>query len=139
MKSKIALKLALYFSAVLLLFAFIIGAVFITLFRAQTIKEHRNDLEARAASIALALADYMGNTSSGGKGTMSGMGGYGAYLRFVDDIAMADVWIVDENLNLISSSPKSGEEYNYADLPEGADLVVKEVFNGNTTFSEGLC
>ena len=138
MKSKIALKLALYFSAVLLLFAFIIGAVFITLFRAQTIKEHRNDLEARAASIALALADYMGNTSSGGKGTMSGMGGYGAYLRFVDDIAMADVWIVDENLNLISSSPMSGEEYNYADLPEGADLVVKEVFNGNTTFSEGF-
>ena len=138
MKSKIALKLALYFSAVLLLFAFIIGAVFITLFRAQTIKEHRNDLEARAASIALALADYMGNTSSGGKGTMSGMGGYGAYLRFVADIAMADVWIVDENLNLISSSPMSGEEYNYADLPEGADLVVKEVFNGNTTFSEGF-
>ena len=138
MKSKIALKLALYFSAVLLLFAFIIGAIFITLFRAQTIKEHKNDLEARAASIAVALADYMGNTSSGSKGMMGGMSGYGAYLRFIDDIAMADVWIVDENLNLITSSPMSGEEYNYADLPEDADQVVKEVFNGNTTFSEGF-
>lgn len=138
MKSKIALKLALYFSAVLLLFAFIIGAVFITLFRAQTIKEHKNDLEARAASIAVALTDYMGNTSSGSKGMMGGMSGYGAYLRFIDDIAMADVWIVDENLNLVTSSPMSGEEYNYADLPEDADQVVKEVFNGNTTFSEGF-
>lgn len=138
MKSKIALKLALYFSAVLLLFAFIIGTIFITLFRAQTIKEHKNDLEARAASIAVALADYMGNTSSGSKGMMGGMSGYGAYLRFIDDIAMADVWIVDENLNLITSSPMSGEEYNYADLPKDADQVVKEVFNGNTTFSEGF-
>ena len=67
----------------------------------------------------------------------SGMGGYGAYLRFIDDIAMADVWIVDEQLNLINNG-MAGQTYNYADLPQNAEQVVKEVFGGKTTFSEGF-
>lgn len=138
MKNKIALKLTLYFSAVLLLFAVIIGAVFITLFRAHTFKNHTSDMDARAVSIAAALSDYMGDLGTTGRGMMGGMNGYGAYLRFVDDIAMADVWIVDENLNLITSSPMSGTDYNYSDLPEDADKVVKEVFEGKTTFSKGF-
>ncbi|MEA4893627.1 MAG: HAMP domain-containing sensor histidine kinase [Oscillospiraceae bacterium] len=138
MKNKIALKLTLYFSAVLLLFAINIGAVFITLFRTQTFKNHMSDMEARAVSIATALSDYMGNSETYGRGMMGGMNGYGAYLRFVDDIAMADIWIVDENLNLITSGQMSGANYNYADLPEDADKVVKEVFEGKTTFSKGF-
>jgi len=142
MRNRIAFKLTLYFSAVLLLFAIIIGTIFITLFRDQTMKEHKSDLEARAVSIASTLSEYMSNTSSGSsKGMMgngNGIGGYGAYLRFIDDIAMTDVWIVDENLNLITNSQMSSEKYLYADLPEDADQVVKEVFNGKTTFSEGF-
>ena len=139
MRSRIALKLTLYFAAALLLFSAVIGAVFITLFRSQTIKGSKDDLEARAVSIAGAMSEYMGSTNTGSKGMMgSGMGGYGVYLRFIDDIAMADVWIVDEDLNLITNSQMSGKEYNYADLPEDADLVVKEAFSGETTFSEGF-
>jgi len=139
MKSKISRKLTLYFAAALFLFTVVIGVIFITLFRAQTIKEHKNDLETRAVSIASALSDYMGSSAGIGKGMMgNGMGGYGAYLRFIDDIAMSDVWIVDENLNLITNSQMSGQNYNYADLPSDADKVVKEVFTGRTTFSEGF-
>ena len=52
MKSRIARKLMLYFAAALFLFTIVIGAIFITLFRAQTIKDHKNDLETRAVSIA---------------------------------------------------------------------------------------
>jgi signal transduction histidine kinase len=51
---------------------------------------------------------------------------------------MSDVWIVDENLNLITNSQMSGQSYNYADLPDDADEVVSEVFHGKTTFSEGF-
>lgn len=138
MKSKISRKLTLYFAAALLLFTVVIGVLFIALFRAQTIKAHKNDLETRALSIVTALSDYMGNAGTGGtKGMMgNGKGGYGAYLRFIDEIAMSDVWIVDENLNLITNSQMSGQSYNYADLPADADKVVKEVFTGKTTFSE---
>lgn len=140
MKSRIARRLMLYFATALFLFTVVIGVIFISLFRAQTIKDHKNDLETRAVSIAAALSNYMGTANSGsGKGMMgSGQGGYGAYLRFIDDIAMSDVWIVDENLNLITNSQMSGQRYNYADLPEDADKVVKEVFSGKTTFSEGF-
>ncbi|MGE4484131.1 MAG: ATP-binding protein [Oscillospiraceae bacterium] len=139
MRSRIALKLTLYFAAALLLFSAVIGTVFITLFRTQTIKAHKDDLETRAVSIAGAMSEYMGSTDSGGKGMMgNGMGGYGVYLRFIDDIAMADVWIVDEDLNLITNSQMSGQEYNYADLPEDADKVVEAAFGGTTTFSEGF-
>lgn len=138
MKSRIARKLTFYFAAALLLFAGVIGALFITLFRAQTIREHKHELEARAVSIADALSQYMDSQTAGKKGMMgSGMGGYGAYLRFIDDIAMADVWIVDEQLNLINNG-MAGQTYNYADLPENAEQVVKEVFGGKTTFSEGF-
>lgn len=139
MKSRIARELALYFAAALFLFSVVIGAIFMTLFRTQTIKDHRKDLEMRAVSIAGALSDYMGVNSAGRKGMMgNGKGGYGAYLRFIDDIAMSDVWIVDENLNLITNSQMSGQVYNYADLPVDADRVVKEAFTGGTTFSEGF-
>lgn len=130
----------LYFAAALFLFTVVIGVIFISLFRAQMIKDHKSDLETRAVSIAAALSDYMGTANTGSrKGMMgSGQGGYGAYLRFIDDIAMSDVWIVDEDLNLITNSQMSGQSYNYADLPEDADKVVKEVFSGKTTFSEGF-
>lgn len=140
MKSRIARRLVLYFSVSLLLFSAVIGALFLTLFRAQTIKDHQTGMETRARSIAGALSEYMGGAASGdGRSAAgNGKGGYGAYLRFIDDIAMADVWIVDEDLNLITNSPMSGQSYNYADLPEDAEQVVREVFNGETTFSEGF-
>ena len=104
MKSKIARKLILYFAAALVVLSFMIGLIFISLFRAQTIEDNQNNLEARAVSIAGALAEYLSGSESGNMGANgSGKGGYGSYLRFIDDIAMSDVWIVDENLNLISN------------------------------------
>jgi signal transduction histidine kinase len=137
MKSKISRKLTRYFAAALLLFTAVMGVVFITLFRAQTINEHKKDLEIRAVSIAGALSDYMDTSLDAGKSMMgNGRGGYGAYLRFLDDIAMSDVWIVDEDLNLITNSQMPDHSYNYADLPLNADQVVKEVFTGKTTFSQ---
>jgi hypothetical protein len=59
MKSRFARRLMVYFAAALLLFAGVSGALFIPLFRAQTIEAHKTDLEARAVSIAAALSDLM--------------------------------------------------------------------------------
>jgi signal transduction histidine kinase len=137
MKNKIALRLALYFSAALISLAVIIGFVFVTLFRNTTMKEQKQELETRAAAIADTLSEYMGsNSTGGGYGMMGGgRGGYGMYLRFIDDIAMTDVWIVDEHMNLITTHMT---DYAYADLPPDADLVILDVLNGKTTFSEGF-
>ncbi len=137
MKNKIAFKLTLYFAAALLLFSLIIGSIFIALFKSHTIALHKADLQKRAVTMASTLSGIIGGTNPGmGMGPMQG--GYGAYLRFLDDIAMADVWIVNENLELITSGQMTHLQVNFTDLPQDAEQVVKEVFAGNTTFSEGF-
>ncbi len=158
MKNKIAVRLTLYFTIALLLFSIIIGGLFMMLFRANTIEMYKSDLEKRATLITNTLADFMGSNASitstapgnkggtgspGGSGSpggagAAGYGGYGAYLKFLNEIAMADVWIVDENLNLITSTQNGSQQYNYKELPENADAVVKEAFQGETSFSEGF-
>ena len=130
-KNKIALKLSSYFAIALLVFSIIIGSVFMVLFKNHTIAIHKNELATRATSIATTLSGYMDKGNS--------MGGYGAYMRFIGDIAGTDVWIVDEDLNLITGGTKKGmisNKYNYSDLPENADTLIKEVFADQTAFSE---
>lgn len=135
-KHKIVYKLTAYFTTALLLFAIIIGGTFMLLFRNYTVNLRKSDLETRAVKIASTLSEYMSNNSAGPKG--GSMGGYGAYLRFLDDIAMADVWIVDEELKLLINSRNANLNFSYSDLPNDAEQVVKEVFLGKTTFSEGF-
>ncbi len=130
-KNRIALKLSSYFALALLVFSLIIGSVFLILFKNYTVELHQADLEKRAAGIAQTLSEF---TSANGR-----QGGYGAYLRFIDDIAMTDVWIVDQNRDLITRGPGMGgmgKEYVYSDLPADADSVISDVFTGKTAFSE---
>ena len=139
MKNKILFKLIMYFSASLLLFSIVIGSVFIALFKNHTLNLHKSDLEKRAVTISGTLSEIMSNNNSiNGNGMMGRMGGYGAYVRMLDDIAMADVWIVDENLELITIGHAANQQYNYSDMPEDADAIVREVFKGKTTFGEGF-
>lgn len=142
MKNKITFKLTVYFSAALIVFSIIIGGIFMSLFKNNAIHIHRKDLENRALTIAGTISELMDGTrlNSGqgrGMGGMMGMqGGAGLYMRNLDNIAMADAWIVDEDLNLLITGTMSRMKYNYADLPQNADKVVKSVFTGETTFSE---
>lgn len=137
MKNKIAFKLTMYFSVILLLFSIIIGSVFMALFKKHTLELSKEDLEKRAVNMADTLSDFMGSTGSG-TGMMGTRQGYGAYLRFLDQIAMSDVWIVDENLQIITAGHITSSQYNYSNLPQDAEIVVKEVFQGKTTFSQGF-
>ena len=67
--------------------------------------------------------------------------GYGAYLNHLNKIAMAEVWIVDEALNVYTPGC-SDIGFLRRELPENADAVVSQVFAGKTTygaeFSESL-
>ncbi|MFA9424598.1 MAG: histidine kinase dimerization/phospho-acceptor domain-containing protein, partial [Sedimentibacter sp.] len=145
MKNKIAIKLIAYFSATLLIFSVIIGGIFLSLFKNSTLQIQKKDIEKRALTIADTISELMDgnlNFGNGKQGGMMGAGGInqslGSYIKNLDDIAMADVWIVDENLNLVTIGSMSKMKYMYSDLPEDADVVVNDVFQGNTTFSEGF-
>ena len=142
MKNKIALKLSLYFAVALLAFSVIIGSVFMAIFKNHTVEIHKTELSDRAEKIASTVSEYMDINNSQGSGHGNGQSGSqgsgcGAYFRFIQDIAGADVWIVDENLNLITAGQgMSTKQTVYADLPENADKLVQEVFTDKTVFSE---
>ena len=161
MNSRIARRLTAYFSAALLLFAIVIGALFIAIFKNNVTSTQKDDMIERANLIAGTVSEYMstpagetleegqgsaygnGNGYGGGEGkgsagsNVNSIGGLGTYLRFIDDIAAASVWLVDEELNLITGNA-AHSTYSYSDLPEDAERVVDEVFEGGTTFSEGF-
>ncbi len=134
LKSKIALRLSLNFAIALLIFSFVIGSIFILLFRNHTLNIHKSDLESRATNIATTLSLYIDR----GNGSMGG--GYGAYLRFIGDIAGTDVWVVDDQLNLVTAGRGQGmmmaDRYHYTDLPENAEELIGEVFKDKIVFSE---
>jgi hypothetical protein len=64
MNNKIALKLTLYFSAVLLVFALIIGGVFYQFFKQQTVEIKEKEMRLRAEKIAEVLGDNMARMES---------------------------------------------------------------------------
>jgi signal transduction histidine kinase len=133
MKNKIALKLGIYFAIAILVFATIISSVFIILFRNNTVELHKTELKERAVKISQTLSSIMSSNVTKGQGN-----GYGAYIRFLNDIAMADVWIVDENLEIITNGLGTHAQVVYSQLPTGASEIVKEGFKGETSFSENF-
>ena len=131
-RSKIARRLSLYFVMALLVFAIVVGAVFLLLFRNYTVSLHRDKLRGYAESLAGALSVQESGTGSNQ---------FGPYLRFAGEVAEADVWIVDENMEFLTISRGQGMmigHYNYTELPENAGELIDEVFEGKTAFSESF-
>lgn len=126
MKYKITKRLIGYFSAVLLLFSAIAGFLFWALFTWHTAVIHEQELTKRALAIAETLSQFREMGSYG----LGRRGGYGAYLRFIDDVAMSKVWLVDETGETIEMGHK-GSSLSYDDLPDGADDLIQKVYEGN--------
>ena len=84
--NKITKKLFLYFAALLLFFAIIAFTGFSLAFSYYTYQGHEHELKERVQTIAGRLEEFMET-----KGPKQGRG---AYLRFLDDIAMADAYII---------------------------------------------
>lgn len=143
MKHKIAYKLTASFFIILLLFSILIGVIFTGLFRKQVLELNKEELLNRATAMSRVLSSNSINvnptTGQGhGMSSMGRTGMYGSYLRIFNDLNQANVWIVDENLQVITNLIGQEKEVTYADLPPDADTVVKEVFFGQSTFSEGF-
>lgn len=139
MRNKLTLRLLTYFGAALLTFALISGALFQALFTRHTVDAKRADMLQRATSLAQTLSDAL----SGGETTGRGMGGQGmgsGYGAFVRALGLLDsnAWVVDENLDFLTAGHFMGSPLTYADLPADAGALVRQVFEGQTPFSEGF-
>lgn len=133
LNNKIALKLSLSFALALIIFSIIISGVFLVLFKQYTVDLHKTQLQNYAQSLAQSL-------SSGRR--YNGMG-YGAHLYFSSEIMGYNVWIVDENMNVITPRNMQHHKmmhanYTFSELPSNASEVIREVFQDKTVFSEGF-
>lgn len=131
-KNKISAKLSMYFALALLIFAFVIGSIFVLLFRNQSLNTYKSELERHSTQIAETLSGYLDEKGSG-------MGSFSMYLRLIGDVAGADVWIVDKDFNLITGGKGHGNaqhEYRYADLPVHAEALITQAFTGKSASSE---
>ena len=96
MKNKIALKLTLYFSGVLLVFAVIIGGVFYQFFKEQTIDIKKQEMRVRAEKIADVLSDNMTRMEQKhGTGIANSK-----FITYLDNVTQEIVWVVDSERNL---------------------------------------
>lgn len=149
MKNKLTRKLILYFSLTLLLFSLVIGVAFSTLFSKQTITIHTEEMTRRATVIADTLSDYFTEqeTTNENSSSMHGMigssasmkmgMGYSSFLTFMDQLAMDDIWIVDENADTITIGHGMHTK-EYSALPDNARSVIKKAYTGKTTTSDAF-
>lgn len=96
MKNKIALKLTLYFTAVLLVFALIIGGVFYEFFKQHTVDLKKKEMTVQAQKIAEVISDNMGFLEQryGGKISSS------RFINYLDNLTQEIVWVVDSERGL---------------------------------------
>lgn len=107
MKNKIAIKLTLYFSCVLLLFALIIGGVFYQFFKQHTIEIKEKEMRVRANKIAAEIGDNMDNLERRFGTEIS----KSRFVTLLDRVSPEIVWVVDgdRNLSMNMEDLRSGE------------------------------
>lgn len=107
MKNKIAIKLTLYFSCVLLLFALIIGGVFYQFFKQHTIEIKEKEMRVRANKIAAEIGDNMDNLERRFGAEIS----KSRFVTLLDRVSPEIVWVVDgdRNLSMNVEDMRSGE------------------------------
>lgn len=135
MKHKMTARLVLYFASVLVVFSVVVGMFFSTMFTQSTAQVYVDDLKKRATAMAQTLSGMLSEDGmmmhGQGQGQGQGQGrGMGAYLRFLNDIAMSDVWIVDET-GLSLEMANEQETGTNTTLPESVTGVMEQLFQGD--------
>ena len=137
MKNRIALKLLLFFAAALLFFALVSGLTFRSLFTGSIKESKKAEMLGRANSLSGMLSQALEGVRPGGERS-GGQGG--SYTNFVRLLTQAEpnLWVLDENLQFLSSGRMMGRTLEYTTLPPDAEILVRSVLQGETSFSEGF-
>lgn len=133
MSYKITRRLIGYFSTVLLVFSVTVGILFGTQFTHHTTHIYESKLKSQAVSIADTLSLFLQRQP----GRTGGGRGFGAYLRFIDDISVGEAWLVDEHAHTIELAT-ANYSLSYEELPAGAEDLIRQVFEGNVVSSRAF-
>ena len=145
MKNKIMLRLSLYFFVSFIIFSIIISTMFSVLFSRHNIEVHKAELEEHATSVADILSETMFITTDPrqrGQCHCMVIMEFNTYIRFIEEIIVCNMWIVDRDLEqiTINYNPHNARQmhipFNPGELPEYAEQVIFDAFNGKSQVNE---
>lgn len=134
-KKRIAFKLTIGFVVIVLISMLTIGLVFIQVFRQYAFDSRQKTLLERAYNISEVLSE---NVQSNGQ-----MRGFGSFMRFIDTMTEAKVWITDKQgnpvlLSRMDNSASMGNTFDSETLPKAAENVIHDVLSGKESVSESF-
>lgn len=134
---KIAFKLTTGFVVIVLLSMLTTGIFFIQMFRQYTLDSREKTMLERAHNISEAIAE---NTQSDGQ-----MRGFGGFIRFLDTLTEAKVWIIDSKGSPavmsgmgMSMGMGMGETFTSEPLPADSENIIKLVLSGKESINESF-
>ena len=131
MNNKIARRLTRHFAVSLLLFALVTGTLFSLMFARHTADVTKRDLCAHASSIAQTVAHF---TDGCEMGECKG-GGFKAYMRYIGDVAMSDLALLNAQGEIVLLGEMEMPE---VPLPPQAFQMAARVFETREVFSSGF-
>ncbi|MCL1996959.1 MAG: HAMP domain-containing histidine kinase [Defluviitaleaceae bacterium] len=135
MKNKILFRLFRYFALSLCIFAVVAAAIYLFLHTRHNVEYHRAELIRQTAQTAEVLSSVLETGTSSGMG-----GGLGSYLRFIENVTMNEVWVIEHSSDEITFSLNHTQQNGLMlrDLPYEATQVVSGALNGITSLTESF-
>ncbi len=142
-KNKIFIKLVFYFGVSLLLFSIVTGFLFTYMYMRNTVNLNMKNLEKRAEKLSETLAHTWFSNDDGNRtfpnGSNNKDGPRRRNMRFIEDIAMAEVWIIEADTgNIIQSKKSRLDSDSYQTLPPNAEEAIKTALKGNLNTTENF-
>ncbi len=136
-KNKIAIKLSLKFTATLLIFSAVIGTIFFILFSSYIIDLHREHLEQTAKAVSFTVTPVKEVKGQTFLEQQSESFDFESLITYVHQIMNAEVWIVDEKLN-VAFADADTKTVDLQKLPQEFEGDVLNIFNGETVHRGSL-
>ncbi|MGL4283778.1 ATP-binding protein [Eubacterium aggregans] len=141
MTLKIKGKLTIFSAAMLLFFSLIVGVLFLGMFSRLTTAIYKDNLEELAEAVANSMSGFISEEAARseaehgkGYGQSESFGKHSYYLRFIDDAAGADSWIVNADGSTFSLD--NGDTTEQSDLSDEGMALLPQVFEGETVTHE---
>lgn len=143
MKNKLLTRIFLCFAMTLMLFSGILGGIFLLIYTKNTIYTYRTDFIQKTEALAHTLSAYFEDNLPEDSYFEDGLSqemkqanlGLGLYLDFIDDIALSNLWIVDQKTQTIHVE---FGKYNitYSSIPVDVRTIIDKAMEGETAISE---
>jgi signal transduction histidine kinase len=151
MKSKITIKLILYFIIIIFLNSIITGGLFVYLSQRNYIESYKEDLIRRADNISSSISKNMDiltpkdETSSNpiirrgmGQNSMKGMRNVSPrYIGWMNEVLDSNIWIINKDARVFQRAD-SNAEISYENLSDDEKNVIDEAFEGKTVTTESF-